>query len=181
MFDIIFPGSTRPISPYNIPVVSDCEATHAKLREFIESDKVVEAVFMGILGSLTRDNIPETRPYLREAVRKGLHDLVEVHRCASLESAVSTDQCDDDKKSPNSFNSLKSSPSVYLEEDTDPSDLPYPAGGELDISNYDLPSMSIISESFPTPPGPGWQSRQFICQLSGHAGNQSLAGPSSSI
>lgn len=133
-------------------MVSECEATHAKFREFIESRKGVEAVLMGVMGSLTQDITPDTRPYLRAAVRKGLRNLSQVHKCANFESAVTTDRCDDDKKSPHSFISIKSSPSVYLETDTDPSDLSCYAGGEVETTNCDLPSASIMSETWPVFP-----------------------------
>lgn len=131
MFDIIFPGSNRPTSPYNSPVVSECEATHAKFREFIQSDKVVEVVMMGVMGSLTQDIIPEISPYLREAVRKGLQDLIELHRRAISEATVSIGLHSNGGESPASIDSIISSPSAYFEADLDPSDVSQPLGGGM--------------------------------------------------
>lgn len=144
--------STRPISPYNSPVASECEATHAKFREFIRSDKVVEVVLMGVMGSLTQDIIPETSPYLREAVREGLQDLIELHRRAISEATVSTGSHNNGGESRTSTESIISSPSAYFKGDIDPSDMSQPSGGEMSNISSDLPSISPVSESWPVFP-----------------------------
>lgn len=148
MFDIIFPGCDRPSSPYNSPVPAESEATYMKLREFIRSDEAVEAMLMSVSGSLSQDMNPEKRPYLREAVQKGLQDLVEVHKRARSESAIFTDLRDDDNASPTSFNSINSTPPVFIEADPDTSGLSQPPDGGVSNTSIDLPSVSLCSESW---------------------------------
>lgn len=142
VFDIIFPGSTRPSSPYNSPVSSVSETTYIKLRELLESDGAVEAMYMNILGSLNQDLSLEKKHELREAVRRGVQGLVEVHKRAIFESGVITNSPDDDEKSSTSTRS------VSAEVDPDPSGLSQPLDDVFSNTSTELPSVNLCSGSW---------------------------------
>lgn len=151
VFDIIFPGSTRPNSPYSSPVSSDPETTYIKLRALVESDEAVEAICKGIMGSLSRDLKLEKQHELREAVRRGVQNLVEVHKRAISESGVITDSPDDDEKTSASFKSTNSTRPVSVEADSDPPSLSQPLDGGISNTSNELPLVNL-SESWPVYP-----------------------------
>lgn len=86
----------------------------------------------------------ENAATLGKAVQKGLQDLVEAHRCTLSEFGVVNDPRDDDEESPGSFNSIDSSPSVYLEAELDMSGFPPPPGHAVCNTSNDLTSTTLL-------------------------------------
>lgn len=74
VFEILFPGTPRPISPFYSPLI---EGTLEELQDFVVSNEGLDAVLICLLEGQSELKVPESEDRMRGALRRGLQSLID--------------------------------------------------------------------------------------------------------